>query len=61
MYVATVVRDKKNGRLHVRLGKAAQNGGDVEVVDVLNGSDLKELKDRAEKFVLELEARRAAS
>ncbi|MEY4745201.1 MAG: hypothetical protein RL272_1146 [Candidatus Parcubacteria bacterium] len=55
MYVATIVRDKKDGRIHVRLGKTAQDGGNVEVVDVLNGAELKELKDRAERFVQELE------
>jgi hypothetical protein len=61
MYVATIVRDKRSGRIHVRFGKAAQDGGNVEVIDLLNGTDLKELKDRAEKFMLELEARRTAS
>ncbi len=54
MYVATIVRDKRDGRVHVRIGKAPQNGGNVEVVDILNGTDLKELKDRAERFVEEL-------
>lgn len=57
MHVATIVRDGKTGRLHVRLGKKAQDGGDVTIVDVLNGTDLKELKDRAERFVKELERR----
>lgn len=57
MYVATVVRDKKDGRIHVRLGKTPQNGGNVEVIDVLNGTDLKELKDRAERYAKGLEER----
>ncbi|HTK04111.1 MAG TPA: hypothetical protein VL500_00860 [Candidatus Eisenbacteria bacterium] len=57
MHVATIVRDKKSGRLHVRFGKKAQDGGDITIVDVLNGMDLKELKDRAERFVKELEER----
>ena len=39
----------------MRLGEQAQEGGDVTIVDVLNGKDLKELKDRAERFVKELE------
>ena len=53
MHVATIVRDK-TGRLYVRFGKQAQDGGDVKVIDVLNGTDLKELKERAERFVKEL-------
>ena len=59
MYVATVIRDKKTRRLHVRLGKKPQKDGNVELVDILNGDDLKELKDRAELFVLDLEAKKA--
>lgn len=59
MYVATVIRDKKTGRLHVRLGKDPQKEGEVELVDILNGDDLKELKDRAERLVLDLEAKKA--
>lgn len=57
MYVATIVRDKRDGRIHVRLGKSTQDGGNVEVVDVLNGTELKELKERAERFVKDLEQR----
>lgn len=57
MHVATIVRDK-TGRIHVRLGTKAQNGGDVTVVDVLNGTDLKELKERVERFVRELKEER---
>ncbi|HTM68373.1 MAG TPA: hypothetical protein VL426_03670 [Candidatus Binatia bacterium] len=57
MHVATIVRDKA-GRHHVRFGEKAQDGGDVTVIDVLNGTDLKELKDRAERFVKELEERK---
>jgi hypothetical protein len=54
MYVATIVRDKKSRQLFVRLGKSTQDGGNVELVDTLNGSDLKELKDRAERLLGEL-------
>ncbi len=54
MYVATIVRDKKDGRIHVRIGKKPQEGGNVEIVDVLNGADLKELKERAERYAREL-------
>jgi hypothetical protein len=54
MYVATVIKEKKNGHYHVRIGKKPQVGGDVDVIDVLNGADLKELKDRAERLVSEL-------
>ena len=54
MHVATIVRDKA-GRHHVRLGKKAQAGGEVEVIETLNGSDIKELKRRAERFIQELE------
>jgi len=57
MHVATIVRDKKSGRLHVRFGNKAQDGGEITIIDVLNGMDLKELKDRAERFVKELEER----
>lgn len=56
MHVATIVRDKA-GRHHVRLGRKAQDGGDVEVIETLNGSDIKELARRAERFVKELEER----
>jgi hypothetical protein len=54
MYVATIVRDKKSRQLFVRLGKSTQEGGNVELVDTLNGNDLKELKDRAERLITEL-------
>lgn len=57
MIVATIVRDKKDGRIHVRIGKKPQDGGNVEVIDVLNGTDLKELKDRAERYVKNLAER----
>lgn len=59
MYVASIVRDKKSGKLFVRLGKSTQDGGNVELIDTLNGTDLKELKDRAERFVNELNAKEA--
>lgn len=57
MHVATIIRDNKTGRIHVRIGKAAQSDGDVTVIDVLNGADLRELKSRAERFVTDLEKR----
>ena len=55
MHIATIVKDKKSGQLHVRFGRQAQDGGDVTIVDVLNGTDLKELKDRVERFVKDIE------
>lgn len=60
MYVATIVRDKKSRLLFIRLGKSTQDGGNVELVDSLNGTDLKELKDRAERLLAELTRKEAA-
>lgn len=59
MYVASIVRDKRSGEVFIRLGKSTQDGGNVELIDTLNGTDLKELKDRAERFVSELGAKEA--
>ncbi len=50
MLVATVVRDKKTAKIYVRYAASAQTGGDVEVVEVLNGTDRTELEQRAEGY-----------
>ena len=51
MYVATIVRDKKTGRIYVRIGDKPQTGGNVEIIDVLNGADQEELSRRAKNYV----------
>lgn len=50
MPVATIVRDKRGG-VHVRMSadKSAV-GGNIEVLDVMIGSDVDELRDRAHEF-----------
>lgn len=51
MLVATIVRDKNNGRIYIRIGDAPQPNGNVKVVEVLQGTDRTELKKLAERFV----------
>lgn len=50
MLVATIVRDRKTAKIYVRYAATAQVGGDVDVVDTLNGTDRTELETRAEGF-----------
>ncbi len=56
MYVATIVRDKR-GKYYVRIATAPQTGGDVTVIDVLNGTDRSELERRAGRYVDDLRAK----
>ncbi len=51
MFIATIVRNRKNGKIYVRYGDKPQTGGDVDVVDLLNGGDKDELKLRATLYV----------
>ncbi len=51
MFYATIIRDRF-GRIHVRVSeRSGDAGGDVEVIDVLQGEDRQELKARATRFV----------
>lgn len=53
MYTATIVKDKQ-GVFHIRIStKGPQTGGDVEVVEILSGSDQKKLEEKAVKYVRE--------
>ncbi len=50
MPIATIIRDK-NGSVHVRISPSkSATGGDIEVIEVLIGGDVDELRDRAHKF-----------
>lgn len=50
MPVATIIRDK-NRSVHVRISPTKPStGGDVEVIDVLIGGDVDELRGRAHEF-----------
>ncbi len=60
MYVATIVRDKR-GKYYVRIATAPQTGGDVTVIDVLNGTDRDELERRARRYAEELSAKAPGS
>lgn len=58
-HTATIVKDK-NDVYHVRISKdGPQDGGDVELIEVLNQRDnetLEEFKERALSFVRETDA-----
>ena len=54
MLYATIIRTLGDGRIHVRISaKSADADGDVEVIDVLQGEKLEELRARADRFVKE--------
>jgi len=52
-YTATIVRDRKYpDRYYIRISKdGVQDGGDVEIVEILHGDDEDELKQRALRFI----------
>lgn len=53
-YTATIVRSKKDGVIHIRVSsKGPQTGGDVELIEILQGEDEEELKERAVRYAQE--------
>jgi hypothetical protein len=51
MLVATIVRDRKTGRIFIRYSDKPETRGNVDVIDTLNGSDRTELERRAKNYV----------
>ena len=50
MLVATIIRDRNTGKIHVRYADSVQNGGNVEVIEILNGTEQDDLERRAEAY-----------
>jgi hypothetical protein len=56
MRTATIVKDRQNGMIHIRIGKEPQTGGTVDLIEVLQQRDdesLEEFKERCIRFVKE--------
>ncbi len=57
MLTATIIRMKKSGKIYVRISPGnkpdSKPDSEVEVLEILQGHDRNELKERAEKYVTE--------